>query len=132
MLCLFYHSMQQFISKFLSKGFKKAHEIGKAEAKILFVTLAFILISSLILITFSYFVSISDQLFQILGNYFLCQSTGLQPDRECDVIFNARYRDLKLSVFGIATGCSRNFLSHFPVTDIVSDLCHKNKMHLPL
>ena len=95
--------MQQFISKALSKGLKKAHEIGKAEAKILFMTSTYILVSSIILITSGYNMGTSYQLSHILGKYFLCQSTGIQPGRvsQCDEALSAGYRDLKIPIFTI-------------------------------
>ena len=70
----------------LSKGLKKAHNIGKAEAKILFLTSAYILISSLLLATLTYIVITRERDIKIFGNYFLCQSIGLQPGRQCGEI----------------------------------------------
>ena len=68
----------------IGKGLKKAHEMGKAEAKIIFVTVVYILISSLLLVTITHAVVTREREIQIISNYFQCQSTGLQPGKECD------------------------------------------------
>ena len=57
--------------------------MGKAEAKILFLTSGYILTSSLVLVTFTYVVVSRERDIQIIGDYFLCQSTGLQPGGQC-------------------------------------------------
>ena len=68
----------------IGKGLKKAHEMGKAEAKIIFVTVVYILISSLLLVTLTHAVVTREREIQILSDYFQCQSTGLHPGKECD------------------------------------------------
>ena len=95
--------MQQFILKASSKGFKKAH---KLEAKIVFITSAYIVASSLVLITYSYsnFI-IRDQFFQNVGRFYLCQSTGLQSGTECDeAALTDGFTDLQLYAFYILLG----------------------------
>ena len=62
----------------------KALEMGKAEAKILFITSAYILVSSLLLITITHAVITSESEIQTMSDYFLCQSTGVQPGKQCD------------------------------------------------
>ena len=58
--------------------------MGKAEAKILFMTLVYILISSLLLITTTHAVITREREIQIIRDYFRCQSTGIQPGKQCD------------------------------------------------
>ena len=58
--------------------------MGKAETKIIFVTVVYILISSLLLVTMTHAVVTREREIQITSDYFQCQSTGLQPGKECD------------------------------------------------
>ena len=76
---------QLFVLKMGLKNLK-AREIGKAEAKILFITATYILISSLLLITITHAVVTRERDIQIIIDYFRCQSTGLQPSKQCDEI----------------------------------------------
>ena len=62
----------------------KALEMGKAEAKILFVTSAYILVSSLLLVTITHAVITGEREIQTMSDYFSCQSTGVQPGKLCD------------------------------------------------
>ena len=98
--------MQQFILKASSKGFNKAWKIGKAEAKILFITSAYILASPLFFITYSYYhFIIRDRHFQNAGRFYLCQSTGLQSGIECDeAALTDGFTDLQFSAFYILLG----------------------------
>ena len=74
---------QLFVLKMGLKN-SKAREIGKAEAKILFITSAYILICSLLLITITHAVVTRERDVEIINDYFQCQSTGLQPGKQCD------------------------------------------------
>ena len=97
--------MQQFILKASSKGLKKARNLGKAEAKFLLITSAYVITSSLGLITYSYahFI-LRDRFFHNAGRFYLCQSTGLQSGTECKTALTDGFTDLQLSAFFILLG----------------------------
>ena len=95
---------QQFAIKTLSKGLKKAHEMGKAEAKILFLTLVYILISSLSLVTITHAVVMREREIQIISDYFWCQSTGVHQGKQCDEGIQSTPLDTLLEVAIILEG----------------------------
>ena len=74
---------QLFVLKMGLKN-SKVRKIGKAEAKILFVTSAYILISSLLLVMITHAVVTKEREIRSIIDYFQCQSTGLQPGKQCD------------------------------------------------
>lgn len=74
------HFFQQF-AKTLSKGFKTAHQMGKAEVKVLFMISVYIIISSLLLVTITHAVVTREKFIRNIISYFSCQS---QPGQQCD------------------------------------------------
>lgn len=85
-MCAIMYFFQQFAVTTISKGFKKARKMGKAEVKILFLISVYILISSLFLVTTTHNVVMGEKVIQATIDYFSCQSMGLQPGKQCDEI----------------------------------------------
>ena len=75
------HFFQQFAKTTLSKGFKTAHQMGKAEVKILFIISVYIIISSLLLVTITHAVVTREKFIRNIISYFSCQS---HPGQQCD------------------------------------------------
>lgn len=66
----------------------KNREVGiltKAEAKILFIMIYYILLGTLVLALFTYIEATSDVEYRVLEVHFACQSTGVQPGKDCGV-----------------------------------------------
>ena len=57
--------------------------MGKAEAKILFIVCYYVLVGTLVLTLFTYLETISDEQYKAIEQYFICQSTGLEPGKGC-------------------------------------------------
>ena len=60
----------------------KSH-IGKAEAKISFIVCYYVLMGTVALTTYTYFITTANDTSEALQAYFTCQSIGIQPDRDC-------------------------------------------------
>ena len=96
-------SFQQLLVLKMGLKNSKTREIGKAEAKVLFVTIAYILISSLFLITTTHVVVTRERDIRIISDYFQCQSTGLQPGKQCDETFRGLQSTPMDTLLNVAT-----------------------------
>ena len=74
--------VQEFVLKQLHHGTPKGY-MRKAQAKILAVMVYYIVMGSLALSTYSYFLATDDGDFEAYTTYFNCQSVGIVPDRDC-------------------------------------------------
>ena len=83
--------------------------VGKAEAKVLCVTCYYVLTSCIIIATFIYSLVTSDRNTEIITSYLLCQSTGLQLDKQC-----GESPDVQLTVLNSLSTTSVFFQSYVP------------------
>ena len=98
----------------MSRDRKPISDIGKAEAKILCVTCYYILTSCIILVTFMYGLVTRERNAEIIRNYLLCQSTGLQPGKEC-----GQHPNVQLKVLNSMGTTSVFFQSFVPAVVLV-------------
>ena len=56
---------------------------GKAEAKIFFIVCYYVLVGTVTLTTYTYFITTDDETMEAFQEYFTCQSVGMQSDRDC-------------------------------------------------
>jgi hypothetical protein len=59
------------------------NSITKAEIKIFVIMCYYVVEEILTLSTFSYYFTTEDETFSELQSYFMCQSIGIRPDRDC-------------------------------------------------
>jgi hypothetical protein len=104
---------QELAIKKLSREAKPSI-VGRAEAKILSVISYYILTSCLILITFMYALVSRENSEQIITDYLACQSTGLQPGKEC-----GETPDVQLGVLNSLGTTSVFFQSFVPVVVLI-------------
>ena len=77
-----YLLLQEFVIKKLSRG-KKASKVGKAQVKIMFIFIYYLLLGILALGIFSYYVAINDMLVVDVQAFFLCESFGVNSGKNC-------------------------------------------------
>ena len=83
---------------------------GKAEAKVLFVTVYYVLTSCIVIVAFIYSLVTSDRNRGITTSYLLCHSTGLQPGKQC-----GESPDMQLRVMKSLSTTSVFFQSYIPL-----------------
>ena len=77
--------MQEFVIKKISRG-KKASRVGKAQVKIMFVLVYYILLGGLVLGVFSYYVGINEKVFADQQKYYACESFGANTGKDCSAL----------------------------------------------
>ena len=77
--------MQEFVIKKISRG-KKASRVGKAQVKIMFVLVYYILLGGLVLGVFSYYVGIDEMIIADQKKYFACESLGTNTATDCTAL----------------------------------------------
>ena len=80
-----YLLLQEFVIKKLSRG-KKASKVGKAQVKIMFIFIYYLLLGILALGIFSYYVALNDMLIVDLRAFFLCESFGVNSGKNCHAL----------------------------------------------
>ena len=73
--------------------------VGKVQAKILFIVVYYIIMGALVLTIFTYFEVAGDVDRKAVESHFVCQSTGLQPNKDC-----GSTPDVHLKVFNSLSG----------------------------
>ena len=82
---------------------------GKAEAKILLITFNYVLTSCALIGISIHSLVTSDKTREIITSYLLCQTTGLQPDKQCES------PDMQLAVLKSLNTTSVVFQCYIPV-----------------
>ena len=111
-LKIFFH--QELGIKKLSREQRPSSDVGKAEAKILFITCYYILTSCIVIATFMYALVMREKYAEIIRNYLFCQSTGLQPGKEC-----GEHPDMQLRVLNSMETTSVFFQSFVPAVVLI-------------
>lgn len=104
---IFFH--QELGIKKLSREKKPISDVEKLEAKMLCVTCYYSLTSCILIVTFMYGLVMRERNAEIIRNYLLCQSTGLQPGKEC-----GEHPDVQLRVLNSMGTTSVFFQSFVP------------------
>ena len=73
--------------------------VGKLQAKLLFIVFYYIIVGTVVLTIFTYFEITDEADREAIEQHFVCQSTGLQPDKDC-----GSPPDVHLEVFNSLSG----------------------------
>ena len=104
------------------------NHIKKAEVKILSIMCYYVLIVVVALTNYTYFIATDDETLEAFQAYFMCQSVGIQPDRDC-----GDPPDVRLRVFYTLTSVSAILLGLLPLVILIFIIkcscdkrCHKS------
>ena len=67
------------LKKFSKNSRKKVAQVGKAEAKILFVVCYYVILGMISLVTFTYIEATNPSNLSAIEEYFVCQRSGFHP-----------------------------------------------------
>ena len=122
-----YSLLQEFIIKKLSRGMK-ASKVGKAQVKIMFIFIYYLLLGILALGIFSYFVAINGTLIGDLQRLFLCESLGVNSGKNCNALRSSTLENhSKLNLVGVVMQGFITFVILVFVADCTKCRC-KNKI----
>ena len=76
----------------LKRGKQTTPNVGKAQAKILFIMCYYIALGTIVLTLFTYYQVVGEADIQAVTSHFACQSAGIQSGRDCGDVPNVHLK----------------------------------------
>lgn len=100
---------------FKAKQFKSPYKIGTAERKILIVFVYYVLLTVISLVAFSLSIKHKDQFISKVGEYFHCESHGVNPNSHCDEFVDSYLKHRQVALVSM----SHILLGLYPVVNLI-------------
>ena len=106
--------IQEFVLKSFQGNKPRQIHIGIAEAKVFMIVCYYVILGSVGLSTYTYFITTDDDTAEAFQHYFMCQSVGVVPGLDCGDLPNVRLQE-----FGKLASVAATLIGLSPLVSLI-------------